>query len=71
MIADYLAAAITRDLRALRREIEAYENEEDIWNVPPGIANSPGTLALHCVGNLRHFIGAELGGALTNLPPAR
>jgi hypothetical protein len=62
MITDFLASIITRDLRALRREIEAYENEEDIWMVPPGIGNAAGTLALHCVGNLRHFIGTELGG---------
>ncbi len=31
MIADGLAAIIARDLRTLRREIEACESEEDPW----------------------------------------
>ena len=28
----------------------------------PGRPNAGGTLALHLVGNLRHFVGARLGG---------
>jgi uncharacterized damage-inducible protein DinB len=28
----------------------------------PGITNSAGNLALHACGNLRHFVGAVLGG---------
>jgi len=61
MIAESVAATIRRDLRALRREIEAYENEEDLWKTPPGIANPAGNLALHVAGNLRWFVGATLG----------
>lgn len=57
-----LAGVIARDLRALRREVEAYADERDLWRVVPGITNSGGTLALHLVGNLQHFIGAVLGG---------
>ena len=56
-----LTAIITRDLRALRREVEAFPDDSSLWTTPPGVTNSTGTLALHLVGNLRHFVGAQLG----------
>ena len=58
-----LAAILTRDLRTLRREIESYPEERDLWSTPPGITNSAGTLVLHLAGNLQHFIGGVLGGS--------
>jgi uncharacterized damage-inducible protein DinB len=58
-----LRGILARDLRALRRELEAYPDERDIWRVAPGITNSAGTLALHLAGNLQSFIGAVLGGS--------
>lgn len=58
---DYLREVLIRDLGALKRELEAYGDETDLWKVPAGIQNSAGTLALHLVGNLRHFIGTRLG----------
>lgn len=61
MLTHWLGGILARDLRALRREIEAYPEERDIWRVAPGISNSGGNLALHLAGNLRHFIGAVLG----------
>jgi hypothetical protein len=60
-VASHVAAMLTRELRALRRELEAYENEADIWRLAPPIANSAGTLTLHLVGNLRSYVGAHLG----------
>jgi len=63
VIAEYLAAIISRDLRAVRREIEAYPDEVSVWKLPPGIANSAGTLALHLAGNVQHFFGAVLAGS--------
>lgn len=54
---------ILRELAALRREIEAYPDDASVWETPAGIANPAGTLALHLAGNLRHFIGAKLGGS--------
>ena len=63
MIAATIRVLMLRELRALKREIETYPNETDLWAVPPGIANSAGTLALHLAGNLQHFIGARLGGS--------
>lgn len=62
MLAEYLTAVMTRDLRAVRREIEAYADDASVWRLPPGIANSAGTLALHLAGNVQHFCGAILGG---------
>ena len=61
MSAEYFAGVIVRDLKAVRRELDAYLDEGDIWRLPPGIANSAGTLALHLAGNLQHFIGGVLG----------
>jgi uncharacterized damage-inducible protein DinB len=57
-----MTAILTRDLQALRRSIEAYPDDALPWRQPPGLPNSAGTLALHIAGNLRHFVGATLGG---------
>ena len=57
-----LRAVIVRDLRALAREVEAYPDDETLWRAMPGVANAGGTLALHVTGNLRHFLGSQLGG---------
>lgn len=53
---------LLRDLDGLRREVEAYPDEASLWTLPPGAPNSGGTLVLHLTGNLRHFVGAVLGG---------
>lgn len=58
-----IAAVMCRELRALERELKAYQTEEQVWAVPAGLPNSGGTLALHAAGNLRHFVGAVLGGS--------
>ncbi|WP_243318976.1 DinB family protein [Geothrix paludis] len=51
-----------RDLRCLIREVELFPNDTALWRTVPGIANSAGNVALHAAGNLRHFVGAVLGG---------
>jgi hypothetical protein len=58
---DWLTAVITRELKALRREIEAYPSEAGLWEVLPGTANPGGNLALHLAGNLQYFVGNVLG----------
>ena len=63
MTGQTLAAIITRELRAIERELNAYPTEDQIWQLPTGLPNSAGTLALHAAGNLQHFIGAILGGS--------
>ncbi len=51
-----------RDLERLLSEIESYSREENLWKVDGQVSNSAGNLALHLVGNLKHFIGKEIGG---------
>lgn len=59
---DSIGHFLRRELGSLRRELEAYPDEKLLWALPPGLPNSAGTLALHLSGNLRHYIGAVLGG---------
>lgn len=61
LVKDAVGSILDRDLQALRREVEAYPAEADLWRVVPGITNSAGTLTLHLAGNLQHFFGARLG----------
>ncbi len=59
---DLIQHILLRDLQSLRDELLAYPDEQAIWQIPAGIANAAGTLALHLAGNLQHFVGAQLGG---------
>ena len=61
MSASTLSLLITRELRAFRRELEAYPDDASVWRAVPGLPNTGGTLALHVAGNLRHFIGGVVG----------
>ena len=61
MLLQSVAAILDRDLRALRREVEAYPDERGLWQEVPGISNVAGTLVLHLAGNLQHYLGARLG----------
>lgn len=61
MLRSSLQTVLTRELRAVRREIEAYPDEDSVWRVVPGLPNSGGTLALHLAGNIQHYFGAVLG----------
>lgn len=63
MLTAHLRTVITRELRALAREIQAYPDDASVWRTIPGIANSAGTLALHLAGNIQHYVGAKLGGS--------
>ncbi len=58
---EWITNVITRELKALRREVESYPNDEDLWEILPGIANPGGNLALHLAGNLQYFVGQVLG----------
>jgi uncharacterized damage-inducible protein DinB len=62
MTLDYLTGVLVRDLRTVKRELDAYPDDAAVWTSLPGTPNTAGTLALHLAGNLRHFIGATLGG---------
>ena len=60
---DILRTLITRELGAVKREIEAYPDDASLWRPIPrgGTTNTGGTLALHLAGNLQHFFGSILG----------
>lgn len=51
-----------RDLSKLREELQAYSDERNLWRVDQEINNSAGNLTLHLIGNLKQFIGLDLGG---------
>ena len=50
-----------RDIQRVADEITSFNDEENLWRTSGEISNSAGTLALHLIGNLNHFIGAQLG----------
>ncbi len=47
MLITTLKTLFERDLQRLRREIELYKREENIWRVDKDISNSAGNLCLH------------------------
>ncbi len=50
-----------RDLQKVIEEINLYKSDEDLWKLREGISNSGGNLALHLIGNINHYFGANLG----------
>ena len=61
VVAD-ISRLLLRDLATFRREVELFPDDASLWQSAPGVTNSAGNLALHIAGNLRHFVGANLGG---------
>ncbi|MDR3680268.1 MAG: DUF1572 family protein [Flavipsychrobacter sp.] len=57
---NFLFELYERDLLKFKEEISSFKNEDHIWEVKPGVTNSAGNLALHLLGNLNHFIGAQV-----------
>ncbi len=57
-----LAALFRRDLTRLAQEVGAFPDEAMLWAIRPGVANSAGHLTLHLEGNLREYVGRQLGG---------
>jgi uncharacterized damage-inducible protein DinB len=62
MLRKVLIELYERDLGKLKDEIQQYADEADLWKTGKGITNSAGNLCLHLTGNLKHFLGAVLGG---------
>lgn len=56
-----LALLFGRDLSKLVEQVRAFPSDEAFWQTPPGVTNSAGTLTLHINGNLREYIGRQLG----------
>lgn len=70
MLTTTLIALFERNLTKLKTELLAYKSEEAIWKTEAAIPNSAGNLALHLIGNLNTYIGAEMGktGYIRNRP---
>ena len=62
MITADLAALLVRDLARLGQEIAAFPDDATLWTAAPGVTNTAGNLILHLEGNLREYIGRQLGG---------
>ncbi|WP_178988821.1 DinB family protein [Winogradskyella schleiferi] len=61
MLTDTLIKLFKRDLNQLIEELKLYKNESNLWKVNGSISNSAGTLCLHLIGNLNHFMGSVFG----------
>jgi uncharacterized damage-inducible protein DinB len=61
MLKQTLKTLYRRDLEKLKTEINSYQTEANLWRTENGVTNSAGNLCLHLIGNLNHFIGAEIG----------
>ncbi len=57
-----LADVLSRECERIALQIEAYPDDASVWKLEGSVKNSPGTLALHVVGNLEAYIGAGLCG---------
>ncbi len=56
-----LASLFARDLARVGRQLDAIDDAH-LWRVGPGVTNSAGNLLLHLNGNLREYIGRQIGG---------
>ena len=61
MLASELSALFARDITRLIQELKAFPDTASVWKTAPGVSNAAGTLALHLEGNLREYIGRQLG----------
>lgn len=58
---EYIKEQFSKYLHNLKKEIEQFQSDEEIWSIRGEVLNSPGTLALHLCGNLKHNFGAVIG----------
>lgn len=63
MIIETLKTLFNKDLQKLKKEIESYSDEKNMWQIEKAIANSGGNLCLHLLGNLNAYIGVGLAGS--------
>ncbi len=63
MLKESFIELFDRDLNKLKDEISLFNSEEDLWKISGKIKNTAGNLCLHLCGNLKTFIGANLGNS--------
>jgi DinB superfamily len=62
MLSEEFSALFERDLNKVILQIKAFPDEGQLWITAPGVTNSAGNLVLHLEGNLREYVGRQLGG---------
>lgn len=65
-----IAFLFRRDLPRLVQQLDALD-DASLWAVVPGVTNSAGNLLLHLHGNLREYIGRQIGGVAFTRDRAR
>lgn len=60
---EHIQRLFERDIQGLLTQVGHYPDDASLWQERPGWTNPGGTLVLHLVGNLRHYIGAQIGGS--------
>ena len=60
MIADFVKL-YSRDLDRLKLEIETFRLDSNLWQIKGDTKNSAGNLCLHLIGNLKTYIGKNIG----------
>ncbi len=61
MLKESFIELFDRDLKKLKDEISSFKNEKNLWMISGEVTNTAGNLCLHLCGNLKTFIGANLG----------
>lgn len=61
-LAEEVRRLMQRELETFAREVELFPDDLSLWRTLPGVSNSAGNLARHVCGNLKHYVGAVLGG---------
>ena len=57
-----IAELFRRDITRLLQEVESVLSDDELWRTHPGVTNTVGNLVLHLEGNLREYIGRQIGG---------
>lgn len=60
-VARELSELFARDIMRVIEELRAFPDTPSVWKTAPGVTNAAGTLALHLEGNLREYIGRQMG----------
>jgi uncharacterized damage-inducible protein DinB len=63
MLKESFIELFDRDLKKLKDEISLFQDEKNLWKISGTIKNTAGNLCLHLCGNLKTFIGANLGNS--------
>ncbi|MBB5621726.1 putative damage-inducible protein DinB [Pedobacter cryoconitis] len=61
MNTEFYTQLYKRDIVRVTEELKKYPDDQSLWEVLPGTANSGGNLLQHLIGNLKTFIGNPFG----------